>query len=688
MSGINIRDFSGRVPRRSLKLMAPNQAQVATNCDLQRGKIAPFKALNQTAGLGSAVARTIYKHGDYWRKWAGYIDVVPSEIVESDNRIFYTGDGYPKQTNTTLAGTGTSIAASRRLGIVPPESPLTISLARISAEGGVASGATLSIDTDAYDEALDAAEEGETVSAISDGDTVTLGTKTYTFRTALTPAEGEVLIGGSVAAAFDNLKSAVNHEGTPGVDYHCMAAHPDIEATINRDSSQRFVARSPGEAGDNLATAVSGEFLLITSFTDGADYGDHFDTVSYYYTLVTEFGEESAPSPASAVIDVRNNEKVTLTGFTTAGATGSTITHYRVYRLSTGTDGAEYQLVPYYYDGDGQAVYDMPISSTSFVDADEDEMTLYQRLGETCPSEEWFQPPDDLEGLVQFQNGVLAGFVGKRVHVSEPLYPYAWPYDMTVAHDIVALGVFNNALIVATTSNPYMLRGNDPASLDQTVIDCEQACLSKRGLVSTNVGVIYPSPDGLVLINGLQWDLLTKNLYTREQWLALGPENLISFYYNDRYLGFFEGTGNGILINFKENQQVVDISLPAGRVVYGGFIDAEDDTLYLLTYAGGTFYIDAWDSHASSKLTADWRSSIASLNKYVNFACGMIVGDSGSVTFKLYADGVLKHTATVQTNAMFRLPSGFLYRECEVEIIGTTQVDIIMVGEAPNDVAG
>ena len=52
-----------------------------------------------------------------------------------------------------------------------------------------------------------------TVVSPTDGDTVTIGSKTYTFKTILTPTEGQVLIGGSAAIALRNLKSAINHIG-------------------------------------------------------------------------------------------------------------------------------------------------------------------------------------------------------------------------------------------------------------------------------------------------------------------------------------------------------------------------------------------------------------------------------------------------------------------------------------------
>jgi hypothetical protein len=64
----------------------------------------------------------------------------------------------------------------------------------------------------------------------NDADTVTIGTKVYTFKTALTPTEGEVLIAVTLAAALLNLIRAINHTGTPNTDYKCAAVNPDVSA--------------------------------------------------------------------------------------------------------------------------------------------------------------------------------------------------------------------------------------------------------------------------------------------------------------------------------------------------------------------------------------------------------------------------------------------------------------------------
>lgn len=86
----------------------------------------------------------------------------------------------------------------------------------------------------------------------NDGDTVVLNDnlagKTYTFKTTLTPSEGQVHINGSLDAALLNLIRAINHTGTPNTDYKCAAA-------------LSFASAGPA--------VLSGHHVLITDKTAG-----------------------------------------------------------------------------------------------------------------------------------------------------------------------------------------------------------------------------------------------------------------------------------------------------------------------------------------------------------------------------------------------------------------------------------
>jgi hypothetical protein len=91
-------------------------------------------------------------------------------------------------------------------------------------------------------------------SKILDGDTVTIGSKTYTFKTALTPTEGQVLIGANDTAALLNLKNAINHTGTPDTDYKCAAVHPTVTGTSSNATTLVVTAKTKGVAGNSIVT--------------------------------------------------------------------------------------------------------------------------------------------------------------------------------------------------------------------------------------------------------------------------------------------------------------------------------------------------------------------------------------------------------------------------------------------------
>jgi len=107
--------------------------------------------------------------------------------------------------------------------------------------------------------------------APSDTDTVTIDTKVYTFKTALTPTEGEVLIGISAATALDNLASAINHTGTADTDYKCAAVHPTVTATTNTDTTQLVAAKTKGVAGDLIALEEESTHLIVDAATLGTE---------------------------------------------------------------------------------------------------------------------------------------------------------------------------------------------------------------------------------------------------------------------------------------------------------------------------------------------------------------------------------------------------------------------------------
>ena len=101
-----------------------------------------------------------------------------------------------------------------------------------------------------------------------DGETVTVNGKVYTFKTALTPAEGEILIAGTADGSLTNLSRAINNSGgTPGTDYQIAAAHPTVSAGAVSAHAIVLSAKIKGAGGNALTLAESAAHLSITGAT-------------------------------------------------------------------------------------------------------------------------------------------------------------------------------------------------------------------------------------------------------------------------------------------------------------------------------------------------------------------------------------------------------------------------------------
>lgn len=92
--------------------------------------------------------------------------------------------------------------------------------------------------------------------AFSDGETVTVGGTTYTFKTTLTNlVANEVLIGANLATSLDNLKLAINAGSGIGTNYSTgTPANPNVTATTNTDTAQTVEAIRVGTYGNAIVT--------------------------------------------------------------------------------------------------------------------------------------------------------------------------------------------------------------------------------------------------------------------------------------------------------------------------------------------------------------------------------------------------------------------------------------------------
>lgn len=382
--------------------------------------------------------------------------------------------------------------------------------------------------------------------------------------------------------------------------------------------------------------------LTVTVQGDGNE--EIVDSVSYIYTYVTEWGYEGEPSDPTDVYDIEEGQYVELGSFGIPVPSGYNIVGIRIYRTSTGSTETDFLFIseimgnecPDYITPDeiianGNVWYDQisdlhnRITTEGSLDitAEDGEylvtnlysgLTAASDLDEAIASENHAEPPADLQGLIALSNSMGIGYKDKEIYPSEPYIHYGFPYDyrMLTSFNIKALGYYGTTVIVGTEGNPYRISGYDPQAVSVERLPDKQACLFTRAMVSGSNFVLYPSPDGLYMINDSGNRNITESIFTKEQWYDLLSDaagydkTLIAFLYDGKYYAFFEGTSDGFIIDFdSEVQFYSSFSIESDYVVYGGYVDLIDDTLYLLVKSGSTYYIRKWEGDRTKELVRD-----------------------------------------------------------------------------------
>ncbi len=449
-----------------------------------------------------------------------------------------------------------------------------------------------------------------------------------------------------------------------------------------------------------------------------------FTWVKKFYPVddTAEFEWESAPSPPSEVANVYADSTVLVQR---RGANNATIQpdpawselpdasvkmFTRVYRATAG----QYLLVA---EGDvlpGQLTHQDGVNEVEFIDDKK-----ASELGTVCPSVEWQTPPyrplqagvpntpKAVQGLINLPNGNLAGFLDRDIAFCEPYRPFAWPesYLQTLDFPVVGLGRMDTTLAVLTKGSPYFVQGSHPANMVAVKSDLEQACVSKRSIVSMNGSVLYASPDGLIVLTPGGSSIITDSLYRREQWQELAPDTIHAYGHDNKYVAFLGATGGGFVVDLA-SKQFIKHTVNAAACYH----DPRNDILFV---APGDGTIRKWDQGAL--LTGKWRSKIFSQPQMTGYSCGQLeamamydpeqtlLAAAYPVTLRIYVDGLLFHTQTVTDSTYysgtgnlarrnpFRLPplnsGAFLGRDWEIEIDVRSEIFNLCLAQSPSEIA-
>ena len=264
---------------------------------------------------------------------------------------------------------------------------------------------------------------------------------------------------------------------------------------------------------------------------------------------------------------------------------------------------------------------------------------LAANLGTALPSLYYLPPPATLRGLIAMPNGIVAGFVDNQVWFCEPYLPHAWPssYMMTVGFPIIGMGVYGQTLVVCTTYSTYLITGSTPGAMTQEKLSVFEPCVSKKSIASDQYGVLYASPNGIVAVAPGSADVVTRPLFTRDEWSAYLPTSMVGAIYQNMYIVFYEA-GNikaALVITRGDTPPLVTLAVEASAIfierttanVYA--VNSTDDKIYQLDadpvnnlffeWKSKKFVMTEPTNFGALKLQADWTyiESVAAYNAYV-----------------------------------------------------------------------
>lgn len=145
----------------------------------------------------------------------------------------------------------------------------------------------------------------------ADGDTVTINGTAYTFKTSLSGAANQVLIGSANTDTCNNLAAAINLADGAGTTYGSVTTRIGIVTASVASNIVTFTAAIRGAVG-NYALAKSGANLTLSgaAMTGGVDYTpSSYEAGDETFTIAADKWNSNDTNGISAIQDVIDSEQ-------------------------------------------------------------------------------------------------------------------------------------------------------------------------------------------------------------------------------------------------------------------------------------------------------------------------------------------------------------------------------------------
>lgn len=396
----------------------------------------------------------------------------------------------------------------------------------------------------------------------------------------------------------------------------------------------------------------------------------------YIYTLVDEFGLESAPSLPSEPIYAHNDQSVIISGLPTDFLTYS-IGKVRIYCAVTPLDYGDPKAE---YDAHFLLVDEVDFGVGSYVHQPH---TVY---GEECLTEEYEPPHDCITDLQYCGNGQIGGLVGTELWLSEPLKPHAFPETYRYGHfngKPIRFLCGERAGYILTDEYPSVIEMESPCQSQgcRAITQLEEPLpiISYQSACLYNGACFYASKDGLVMLAGHQSKVITTALYTQDQWQALAPWTMIGVVHDGYYFGFTETHSIRFKVPDSIHEDVQIETLTTLTIKPKAVYRSDQDELFFAT-DDGIYQWNAGDSWKRFK----WQGRLNTLPGYTAMTAYKLVQDFAETQVKhtaykrhrseLVREPVILGDKTVIDSRPHRLKAGYSTLQFDVEITGTGEV--------------
>jgi hypothetical protein len=657
---INLEGFQGLVPKKDPTLLPPMAAQKAVNCKLWSGAIDPYYGpLPVFTPTKTGTMQSMYRMddraggSDYWLTWPFDIDAARGLVVDSYQRLYYTGQYEPRVTNYEMAALGVDTVngsdnypggfgesgTDYPLAFYALGAPNPLTAPVVAVSGGVAADVTRAYE---YTFVTPWGEESGPSPA-----TVLAGKPDGTWNLSqmdAAPTNSGSIIGGTASGATVTLY-------TQNMNW-CRAGHRITVASVTGltdangawtltgalNKSYTTVSRS---ILSNVATVVlksveglvAGQVVTMAGLGGAAAYLGTKTLISVnattkaitYAATATDEGV-TADTAGSCKMGYIQVAKTSVQSYTSGGTWtreapwNSANGRKRIYRTLTGSSATSFQLVT-----------EVPASSTTYADT-----TTDPNLGPVIATVGYDTPDGTMTCLTDMPNGMMAGAISNAVAFAAVFKPYAWPieYQQPVNWPVVGLGVFGQSLAVMTSGAHYVMSGVSPESVSAIAHVDAYPCKSKRGIQSMGFGVTYPSDLGQVLVGASGAQLLTQEYYSRDEWRSAvnGGNFEASMVYDNRYYAFWMGADDvqaGLIIDPLDNAAVITQSTV---IVKGAWTDPESGLAYILDELDR---VAQWDADVARRLPMQWKSKLFNPPKPINYAMASV-----DAVFNINADEI------------------------------------------------